>query len=196
MLVSTISWAFRLPRVTVWDPRSGRASGHEPQQGKDAGVALCLSGAVDGLQSWPQPLLDNLVRQRLKTMFIRRVVLLVWLSVWRGLQNQLCGCLGSLARFPSQVGLCCWVELLPCFPVLAGIGCAVQPHGIFGQLLASLLVGLQDVLHGCLACQARLPPSVGLEAMLFQQDSLLAGDPNQAELPVKLLMGPLAQLCK
>lgn len=85
MLVSTISWAFRLPRVTVWDPRSGRASSHEPQQGKDAGVTLCLSGAVDGLQSWPQPLLDNLVRQRLKTMFIRRVVLLVWLSVWRGL---------------------------------------------------------------------------------------------------------------
>lgn len=59
MLISTISWAFRLPTVTVWAPRSGRASGPEPQQGEAAGLALCLSGAIDGLQSWPQPLVGQ-----------------------------------------------------------------------------------------------------------------------------------------
>lgn len=59
MLISTISWAFRLPTVTVCTPRSGRASGHEPQPGEAAGLALCLSGAVDGLQSWPQPLVGQ-----------------------------------------------------------------------------------------------------------------------------------------
>lgn len=59
MLISTISWAFRLPRVTVWAPRSHTANGHEPQHSEAAGLALCLSGAVDGLQSWPQPLVGQ-----------------------------------------------------------------------------------------------------------------------------------------
>lgn len=118
LLVNTISWTLRLPRVTVWVSWSGRVSGHDPQLGRLGSLPQwgCRIGSRVGRSLW----LGNLVRRGLEAMLNSRAVLLLGFLPGRVCRISSVATLGPWLGFLVRLGwgLCLAVGWGFCFAFL------------------------------------------------------------------------------